>query len=54
MKNPIFSAMQTWVADTRHVTFDELMDEVEHYMGFRLQEKKAKEELKTISQKQGE
>jgi hypothetical protein len=54
MKNPIFSAMQTWVADTRHVTFDEFMDEVEHYMGFHLQERKAKKELKTISQKQGE
>jgi hypothetical protein len=36
MKNPIFSAIQTWAADTRHVTFDEFMDEVEHYMGFHL------------------
>jgi hypothetical protein len=54
MKNPIFSAMQTWVADTRHVTFDEFMDEVEHYMRFHLQERKAKKELKTIGQKQGE
>ena len=39
MKNPIFSDMQTWVADTRRVTFDDLMDEVEHYMSVYLQAK---------------
>jgi hypothetical protein len=54
MKNPIYEAMQTWVADTRHVAFDELMDEVEHFMGFHLQGRKAKKELQMISQKQGE
>ena len=54
MKNPIHEAMQTWVADTRHVTFDELMDEVEHFMGFHLQGRRAKKELQIISQNQGE
>jgi len=48
----IDEAMQTWVADTRHVTFDELMDEVEHFMGFHLQGRRAKKELQIISQNQ--
>jgi len=54
MKNPIFSAMQNWVADTGRVTFDDLMEEVEHYMGFHLQQRQAKKDLQTIKQEQGE
>jgi hypothetical protein len=54
MKNPIFSDMQIWVADTRLVTFDDLMDEVEHYMSVHLQQREAKRDLQTISQRQGE
>jgi hypothetical protein len=52
--NPIFSDMQTWVADTRRVTFDDLMDEVEHYMSVHLQQREAKRVLQVISQKHGE
>ena len=54
MKNPIFSDMQTWVADTRRVTFDDLMDEVEHYMSVHLQQREAKRDLQVICQRHGE
>jgi hypothetical protein len=54
MKNPIFGDMQIWVAENRRVSFDDLMDEVEHYVGFHLQQRQAKKDLQTISQRQGE
>ena len=46
--------MQIWIADTRRVIFDDLMDEVEHYMPVHLQQREAKRDLQKISQRQGE
>ena len=39
---------------SRRVTFNDLMDEVEHYMSVRLQHREAKRDLQVISQRQGE
>ena len=46
--------MQIWVADTRRVIFDDLVDEVEYYMPVQLQQREAKRDLQEISQRQGE
>lgn len=54
MEEPIFSSMQDYVADNRSLTFNELMDEVEHYLGFHLQQRQAKKDLQSITQKQNE
>jgi len=43
--------MQMWVEDTRRVTFDDLMGEVEHYMSAHLQQQEAKRDLQVISQR---
>ncbi len=50
MKEPIFSAIQDWVADSENATYSDLLDKVEHYMGFHLQQQQAKKDLQTISQ----
>jgi hypothetical protein len=49
-----FSDMQIWVADTRRVIFDDLVDEVEYYMPVHLQQREAKRDLQEISQRQRE
>jgi hypothetical protein len=54
MEEPLFSAMQGWVADEINVTYLSFMTEVEHYMGLHLQERDAKKELLTIKQRQDE
>jgi hypothetical protein len=54
MEEPLFSAMQGWVADEINVTYLSFMTEVEHYMGLHLQERDAKKELLTVKQRQDE
>ena len=51
MDNPVFDAMQGWVMDMGgSVSFTDLMDELEHYLGVHLQLKEAKRELLSIKQ----
>jgi len=51
MDNPVFEAMQGWVMDMGgSISFVELMDELEHYLGVHLQSKEAKRELQSIKQ----
>ncbi len=38
------------MADSENATYSDLLDEVEHYMGFHLQQQQAKKDLQTISQ----
>jgi hypothetical protein len=54
MENPIFQHMQTYVADNRTLSFHDLMDEVEHFIGYHLQEREAKKALQTIKQQTNE
>lgn len=54
MTQPIFSSMQGWVADNPGITYLDLMDEIEHYMGLHLQGRQAKKELQNIKQRPGE
>ena len=46
--------MQDWVTDDKNVTYNTLVDEVEHYLGFHLQQRQAKKDLQTISQQNNE
>jgi hypothetical protein len=53
-KSPLFIAMQNWVTDSSFVTYEGFMEEVENWMGVHLELRRAKKELKGITQKQGE
>jgi len=47
--------MQIWVADTRRVSFDDLMDEVEHKLcGIPSSTETSEKDLQSIGQRQGE
>lgn len=54
MEGQIFIAMQDWVAHNRRVTFNELMQEIEHFIGLSGQKRKAKRELLNIRQNRDE
>ena len=54
MEQPIFYTMQDYVNENRALSFGDLMDEVEHYLGFHLQQRDAKKELQTTVQKPSE
>jgi len=57
MVEPLFSAIQGWVAestDESFVSYTEAMEEVEHYMNIHLEENDAKKELLSTKQRQGE
>jgi Retrotransposon gag protein len=57
METPIFDAMLDWVVDGPRAgpaLFNDLMEEVEHYMGFHLLERQAKRDLRTIVQNPSE
>ena len=53
-KSPLFTAMQNWVTDSSVVTYEGFMTEVENWMGVHLELRRAKKELRKITQKQGE
>lgn len=54
MEQPIFYSMQDYVNENRTLSFADLMDEVEHYLGVHLQQRDAKKELQAITQKPNE
>ena len=54
MEQPIFYTMQDYVNENRALSFGDLMDEVEHYLGFHLQQRDARKELQTTAQKPSE
>jgi hypothetical protein len=54
MKNPIFSAMQEWAIVQVSYQLDNLMEEIELYMGVQFQEHEAERKLLTITQKDKE
>ena len=54
MTLPIFPAMQEWVIANEPCTFNQLLEEIKHYMGVHLQERQARKALEKISQKSDE
>jgi hypothetical protein len=52
MKQPIFDDMFTWVFDKGDsITLLDLFDEIEHYLGYHLQEREARKDLIAIAQR---
>jgi hypothetical protein len=55
MKQPIFDNMFTWVFDRGDsITLHDLFDEIEHYLGYHLQEREARKSLISIAQRPDE
>ncbi len=54
MKESIFSAIQDWMTDSKNATYSDLLNEVEHYMSFYLQQQQVKKNLQIISQQSNE
>jgi hypothetical protein len=55
MKQPIFDDMFTWVFDKGDsITLLDLFDEIEHYLGYHLQEREARKDLIAIAQRPDE
>jgi hypothetical protein len=55
MKQPIFDDMFTWVFDKGDsITLHDLFDEIEHYLGYHLQEREARKDLLSIAQRPDE
>ena len=51
MKQPIFDDMFTWVFDRGDsITLHDLFDEIEHYLGYHLQEREARKDLISIAE----
>ena len=54
MKELIFSAMQDWMTDDKDIIYNNLLNKIEHYMSFHLQQQQVKKNLQIISQQSNE